>query len=313
MMMKVLITCPPMLRRIEEFRHIFTAKNVELITPDVVQVLTEEELIELVPTVDAWIIGDDPATRRVFEAGIAGKLKVAVKWGVGVDNVDFAACKDLGIPISNTPQMFGGEVADLGMAYLLGLARESYFIDREVRKGNWVKPSGISIEGKTVAVIGLGDIGRATVKRLSGFDVTINAYDPFATCTATEVGAHSILSFPKRIEEADFIVLTCALTPSSRHMINKDSIALMKDGVRIVNVARGPLINENDLVAALQSGKVKSAALDVFEEEPLQTDNILRQFDQCIFGTHNGSNTIEGVRRASYKAIELLFGFLNIK
>jgi D-3-phosphoglycerate dehydrogenase len=312
-MMKVLITCPPMLRRIEDFRHIFTAKNIELITPNVVQLLTEDELIELVPTADAWIIGDDPATRKVFEAGKIGKLKVAVKWGVGVDNVDFDACKDLGIPISNTPQMFGGEVADLAMAYLLGLARESYLIDREVRNGNWIKPSGMSVAGKTVAVIGLGDIGRETVKRLSGFDVTINAYDPFVTCTAAEVGAHSILSFPARIEEADFIVLTCALTASSRHMINKDSITLMKDGVRIVNVARGPLINETDLIVALQSGKVKAAALDVFEIEPLQTDNPLKKFEQCIFGTHNGSNTIEGVSRASYKAIELLFGFLNIK
>jgi D-3-phosphoglycerate dehydrogenase len=310
--MKVLITCPPMLRRVEEFRPIFTEKGLELVTPNVVQVLTEEQLIELVPTVDAWIIGDDPATRKVFEAGKAGKLKVAVKWGVGVDNVDFVACKDLGIPISNTPQMFGGEVADLGMAYLLGLARESYLIDREVRKGNWIKPSGMSFAGKTVAVIGLGDIGRSTIKRLSGFDVTIHAYDPFAKCTAEEVGAQAILSFPERIEEADFVVLTCALTPSSKHMINQTSIALMKDGVRIVNVARGPLINEIDLVAALKSGKVHSAALDVFEVEPLLPDNPLRQFEQCIFGTHNGSNTIEGVRRASYKAIDLLFGFLNI-
>lgn len=310
--MKVLITCPPMLRRVEEFRPIFTEKGLELVTPNVVQVLTEEQLIELVPTVDAWIIGDDPATRKVFEAGKAGKLKVAVKWGVGVDNVDFVACKDLGIPISNTPQMFGGEVADLGMAYLLGLARESYLIDREVRKGNWIKPSGMSFAGKTVAVIGLGDIGRSTIKRLSGFDVTIHAYDPFAKCTAEEVGAQAILSFPERIEEADFVVLTCALTPSSKHMINQASIALMKDGVRIVNVARGPLINEIDLVAALKSGKVHSAALDVFEVEPLLPDNPLRQFEQCIFGTHNGSNTIEGVRRASYKAIDLLFGFLNI-
>lgn len=310
--MKVLITCPPMLRRVEEFRSIFTEKGLELVTPNVVQVLTEEQLIEIVPTVDAWIIGDDPATRKVFEAGKAGKLKVAVKWGVGVDNVDFAACKDLGIPISNTPQMFGGEVADLGMAYLLGLARESYLIDREVRKGNWIKPSGMSVAGKTVAVIGLGDIGRSTIKRLSGFGVTIHAYDPFATCTAEEVGAHAILSFPERIEEADFVVLTCALTPSSKHMINQASMALMKDGVRIVNVARGPLINEADLVAALNSGKVHSAALDVFEIEPLLPDNPLRKFEQCIFGTHNGSNTIEGVRRASYKAIDLLFGFLNI-
>ena len=97
--MKVLITCPPMLRRIEEFRSIFTEKGIALITPNVVQVLSEEELIKLVPTVDAWIIGDDPATRKVFEAGKAGNLKAAVKWGVGVDNVDFTACKDLEIPI----------------------------------------------------------------------------------------------------------------------------------------------------------------------------------------------------------------------
>jgi D-3-phosphoglycerate dehydrogenase len=311
--MKVLITCPPMLRRIEEFRAIFESKGVGLVTPNVVQVLTEDQLIELVPNVDAWIIGDDPATRKVFEAGKRGNLKAAVKWGVGVDNVDFVACKDLDIPISNTPQMFGGEVADLAMAYLLGLAKETYLIDREVRKGNWIKPSGLSVTGKTVAVIGLGDIGRSTIKRLSGFDVTIYAYDPFATSTAEEVGAHAILSFPERIEEADFVVLTCALTSSSKHMINQTSIGLMKDGVKIINVARGPLIKEDDLIAALKAGKVHSAALDVFEVEPLLPDNPLRQFEQCIFGTHNGSNTIEGVRRASYKAIDLLFRFLNIQ
>ncbi len=301
-----------MLRRIDEFRHFFTEKNLELVTPNVVQILSEEELIELVPTVDAWIIGDDPATAKVFEAGVKGKLKAAVKWGVGVDNVDFEACKQLSIPISNTPRMFGGEVADLAMAYVLGLARQSYFIDKEVKKGNWVKPSGMSMAGKTVAVVGLGDIGQAVIKRLKGFDVIINAYDPFATITKEELGIEAVLSFPQQIEKADFVVLTCALTKSSYHMINKETIALMKDGVRIVNVARGPLIKEADLLEALLSNKVHSAGLDVFEIEPMTLDNPLRQFEQCVFGTHNGSNTIEGVRRASYKAIELLFGFLNI-
>lgn len=311
--MKVLVTCPPMLGKIEEFRPIFSEKNIELVTPNVIQVLTEEELIRLVPTVDAWIIGDDPATKEVFEAGKAGKLKAAVKWGVGVDNVDFVACKDLDIPISNTPQMFGDEVADLAIAYLLGLARESYRIDREVRQGNWIKPSGMSVTGKTVAVIGLGDIGRSTVKRLSGFGVTIHAYDPFTSLLPHEVGATAILNFPERIEDADFVILTCALTPSSKHMINKNTIAKMKDGVKIINVARGPLVNEDDLLTALQTGKVSAAALDVFEIEPLQIEHPFRGFEQCIFGTHNGSNTVEGVRRASFKAIELLFSFLRIQ
>jgi D-3-phosphoglycerate dehydrogenase / 2-oxoglutarate reductase len=311
--LKVLVTCPPMLRKINAFRYLFEEKNIELVTPDVVQVLSEDELVQLVPTVDAWIIGDDPATEKVFEAGKKGQLKAAVKWGVGVDNVDFSSCKKLGIPISNTPQMFGNEVADLALAYLLGLARETYYIDKEVKAGNWVKPSGMSVSGKTIAVIGLGDIGRATIRRLKGFDVTIHAYDPFAQCSAAEVGADAVLTFPDKLEEADFIVLTCALTPSSYRMINCDSIALMKSGVRIINVARGGLINESDLIQALKSGKVHSVALDVFENEPLPMDSELRQFEKCIFGTHNGSNTTEAVQRASLKAIDLLFSYLNIQ
>ncbi|MEI6190034.1 MAG: phosphoglycerate dehydrogenase [Chitinophagia bacterium] len=310
--MKVLVTCPPMLRRIGEFREIFSKKNIELVTPNVIQILSEEELLALVPNVDGWIIGDDPATRKVFEAGKLGKLKAAVKWGVGTDNVDFDSCKQLNIPISNTPQMFGGEVADLAIAYLLGLARQTYYIDREVRFGNWIKPAGMSMSRKVIAVVGLGDIGQATIKRLKGFDVIINAYDPYTKLNANDLGINKILTFPNRINDADFIILTCALTETSKHMINANSISLMKTGVSIVNVARGPLINESDLIASLNNGKVSSAALDVFEVEPMTIDNNLRQFNQCVFGTHNGSNTKEAVTRASLRAIELLFNYLNI-
>lgn len=114
------------------------------------------------------------------------------------------------------------------------------------------------------------------------------------------------------MDKADFIILTCALTPATKHIINKETINLAKDGVHIVNVSRGPLIDEAALSDALLSGKVASAALEVFETEPLPAGSPLRQFEQCIFGTHNGSNTVEAVRRASMKAIELLFGFLNI-
>ncbi|MBB2145905.1 phosphoglycerate dehydrogenase [Pedobacter sp. LMG 31464] len=310
--MKVLITCPPMLRAIDQLRHLFEEKGIELITPNVVQVLTEEELIAIVPEVDAWIIGDDPATERVFTAGKNGKLKAAVKWGVGVDNVDFKACEKLGIPIENTPRMFGNEVADMAIAYFTGLARESYLVDREVRKGNWIKPPGMSITGKTVALVGLGDIGLGVARRLKGFEVNINAYDPFTKLSATEAGVNQILKFPEALADADFVIITCALTPSSYHLINETSIGLMKNGVKLINVSRGALIDETALVAALKSGKVSGAGLDVFEIEPLPADSELRTFEQCIFGTHNGSNTKEAVIRASHKAISLLFGFLGI-
>lgn len=311
--MKVLVTCPPMLKAIDELRYLFEEKGIELITPNVVQVLTEEELIEILPGVDAWIIGDDPATERVFTAGKNGKLRAAVKWGVGVDNVDFAACEKLGIPIQNTPRMFGNEVADMAMAYFTGLARDSYRVDREVRQGNWIKPPGMSTTEKTVALIGLGDIGLATARRLKGFDVKINAYDPFTSLNAENAGVDQILEFPEGLGEADFVIITCALTPSSHHLINEKSIELMKDGVKVINVSRGGLIDEPALIAALKSGKVSAAGLDVFEVEPLPKDSELRQFEQCIFGTHNGSNTKEAVIRASHRAIDILFGFLGLK
>ncbi|MFP5081167.1 phosphoglycerate dehydrogenase [Pedobacter sp. JCM 36344] len=311
--MKVLVTCPPMLKAIDQLKYIFEERNIELVTPEVIQVLTEEELIQLVPTVDAWIIGDDPATEKVFTAGKAGKLRAAVKWGVGIDNVDFKACEKLGIPIENTPRMFGNEVADMAMAYFTGLLRDSYKVDREVRAGNWIKPPGMSSTDKTVALIGLGDIGLGVARRLKGFDVKINAYDPFSKLSATEAGVDQIILFPEFLGDADFVIVTCALTPSSYHMINADAIEMMKDGVKLINVARGPLIDEPALIAALKTGKVSAAGLDVFEVEPLSLDSELRRFEQCIFGTHNGSNTKEAVLRASYKAIDILFGFLGIK
>ncbi|MEJ2065806.1 MAG: NAD(P)-dependent oxidoreductase, partial [Reinekea sp.] len=169
--MKILVTCPPMLGMIDTFKPLFEEKGIELSAPKVVQTLSVDELKEIVPQHDGWIIGDDPATREVFEAGSKGKLKAAVKWGIGVDNVDFQACKDFNIPIINTPNMFGGEVADIAVGYVIALARETFEIDRGVRNGKWDKPRGISLSGKTVAVVGFGDIGKSTAKRLLAADM----------------------------------------------------------------------------------------------------------------------------------------------
>lgn len=309
--MRILITCPPMLRAIDRFRAEFARRGLEIHTPNVTQILSEAELLELVPQFDGWIIGDDPATRRVFTTAKAGKLKAAVKWGVGVDNVDFAACKDLGIPISNTPGMFGREVADIALGYVVALARQTFVIDRGVKAGQWLKPAGTSLSEKTVALVGFGDIGRNTAKRLLACELNVIAYDPYFQPTP---GFETVQSaaWPDRVEEADFVVVTCALTPQNRHLVNAASLARMKPGVRIVNVSRGPLVNEADLAAALTSGHVHSAALEVMEVEPLPADSPLRGFgDRVLFGSHNASNTVEAVNRTSAKAIELLAGFLQ--
>lgn len=312
LLMRILITCPPMIKQIDRYKDYLQSVGVDFYCPNVVQTLSEQELVELLPNFDGWIIGDDPATRTVFTAGKKGLLKAAVKWGVGVDNVDFNACKDLGIPIINTPGMFGNEVADIAICYLIGLARDLFLIDHETKNGSWYKPTGISLQDKKIAVIGCGNIGQQLVKRLIAFDTFIEIYDPY--CNHGQFSNFYKVRFNNDLNgcltDADFVVVTCSLTKDSYHMLNRDNLSLTKHDLRLVNVSRGPIINEKDMIELQKEGHIYGVALDVFETEPLPANNELRNFKTNIFGSHNASNTIEAVDRTSYKAIDLLCNFL---
>jgi len=227
-----------------------------------------------------------------------------------VDNVDFAAARELGLPITNTPFMFGREVADIAMSYVVGLARETFFIDREVRAGRWPKPVGISLADKVATVVGFGDIGRNIARRMLAAEMRVIAVDPrFAPAGGLESVEQG--QWPAALERSDFLVLACNLTAENRHMVGAGSLARAKPGLRVVNVARGPLIDEPALAAALASGQVHSAALDVMEVEPLPADSPLRGYARCIFGSHNSSNTSDAVVRASERAMALLFEMLE--
>ncbi len=309
-MYNVLVSCPPMLSMLDDFVEPARQYGLELVRANVTQKMTEAELIRELPKYDGWIIGDDPASKDVLAAGESGQLKAAVKWGVGVDNVDFAACQALGLPISNTPNMFGAEVAEVAICYLLGLARQTFMIDREIRNCGWPKPVGMSIAGKRVGVVGFGDIGYHTVKRLAGFDVQATVYDPgkpgnqgFRFVERKE--------FPDGLEELDFLIFTCELNKHNIHMLNANTIPRLKPGVHVVNVARGSLIDEQALIEGLVSGHIAAVALDVFEHEPMLENSPLRDMPQCILGSHNASNTREAVCRATDEALRKLAGFLN--
>lgn len=310
-MKNVIVTCPPMLGLFNEFVSPAASMGIKLSPAEVTQTLSEQELIDLVPQFDGWIIGDDPATKRVFSAGFAGKLRAAVKWGIGTDNVDFSACSELGIPVINTPGMFGAEVADVAVCYLVGLARDLFLIDRTLRdKGNWMKPAGVSLSGKTVALVGFGDIGTNLAKRMAVMQMNVIAYDPKATGNAG-IKEVSRARWPERLEEADFVIFTCSLNDSNYHMFNQQTIAKCKKGVQIINVARGQLIDEIALINALETDHVSAAALDVFEKEPLPANSPLLNMERCILGTHNGSNTKEAVQRTSIEALKRMQVFLN--
>lgn len=303
--MKILVTCPPMLRSFDEFREEFEHRGWTATLPHVAQTLSVEQLLEVVPAHEGWIIGDDPATTEVFAAGRKGRLRAAVKWGVGVDNVDRDGALAAGVPVSNTPGMFGREVADVAMAYLVMLARQLHIIDRGVWQNEWPKPAGMSLAGKTAALVGFGDIGRQIARRLLVAEMNVVAYDPFYQPT-TGLDAVQAAKWPDRLEEAHFVILACALTPENRHLVGRESLARCRDGVRVVNVSRGALVDERALAEALATGRVAAAALEVMEHEPLPASSPLREHSNCIFGSHNASNTLEAVRRTSRAAIGLL-------
>jgi D-3-phosphoglycerate dehydrogenase len=307
---RVVITCPPMIRSIETVRQRFEEKNVETHIPSFQQTLSVPELVALVPNFDGWIIGDDPATKEVFAAGKRGKLRAAVKWGVGIDNVDQEGAAELGFHVPNTPGMFGAEVADIALGYAIALARKTFAIDRGVRNGQWLKPVGMSLAGQTAAIVGFGDIGRQLAKRLAACDVELVIYDPYIS--AAQARPYKLLTWPCGVGTADFIILTCSLNESTKNIICSHSLALVKKGVLLVNVSRGGLVVEIDLEKALESRIVGGAALEVFETEPLPSGSALRDMDNVIFGSHNASNTREAVIRTSRRAIDLLFEMLRL-
>ena len=303
--MKVLVTCPQMQACMDEFRGAFVARGIELELPPVVQQLTEDELIGLIGDADGVIAGDDPLTARVLAQ--AGRLRVISKWGVGTDGIDFDAARTRGIEVTNTPAVFGDEVADVAAAYMVMLARQLHRIDASVRTGGWFKYEGRSLTGLTLGIAGLGDIGRGMARRGHGFGMRTIAHDLVAGgAEGVELVARETL-----FRESDVLVLCLPLTPATFHFVDRDALTLMRDGSLLVNVARGPLVDETALDEALGSGRVAAAALDVFESEPPARDHPLLRYEQCVFGSHNGSNTREGVLRASERAVANLLSGLD--
>ena len=307
---RILIACPQLQQTIDGYRDLFAERGIEIELPHLVQQLSESELLEIIDRFDGVIAGDDEFTARVLEKGT--RLKVIARWGVGVDAVDLDAAKRLGIRVSNTPDVFADEVADIVMGYIILLARQLHKSDRSVRSGGWMKIQGISLRGKTLGVIGVGSIGRAVVQRAAVAGMSAVGYDiaPVPTSFMMETGLR-LVELEDLLQTSDFISLNCNMNPANRHMLGPCEFAAMKTGVYIVNTARGPLIDEAALVQALREGKVAGAALDVFEDEPLPLDSPLRQFDNCIFGTHNSSNTYEAVMRVNERTIRKLLDGLE--
>jgi|WetSurMetagenome_2_1015567.scaffolds.fasta_scaffold35837_3 D-3-phosphoglycerate dehydrogenase len=251
--------------------------------------LTSAEVAALLPGVDGYIAGLDAIDRAALER--ADRLKVISRYGVGVDNVDLEACREKGIVVTNTPGANSVSVAELALGLMLALARQIPEAAQNVQQGKWPRFSGISLEGKTVGILGLGAIGRQLAKRLSGFDCRIIAYDPFVDVAYAEENGIELKSLDAVIAEADFLSLHLPLTPDTRGMVNDIFLAKMKKGSYLINTARGEVVDEAALLRALESGHLRGAGLDAFVTEPPDPANPLLHLPQVIATPHLGAQT----------------------
>ncbi len=243
----------------------------------------------------------------------ADHLKIVVRAGVGVDNVDLDACTARGIVVMNTPDANTVSTAELALGLMLALARHIPQADRSLRQGQWDRKNFVGTElfGKTLGIIGFGRVGRALAQRAKCLGLDEIAYDPFVP---EDVARHLGLSLVPRLDElleaADIISLHAVVTDDTHELINADAIAKMKDGVMIINAARGALINSTDLAAALNSGKVAGAAIDVYDIEPPSADNPLLGLPNVIHTPHLGASTKEAQDIVGTQAAEVVVNAL---
>lgn len=308
--MKVLVSNIMMLKDQKRFSDVLGEKGIEAIFPKVDQFLTESDALNLVGDIDGWLAGDDQITKSVLLKATP-KLKVISKWGTGTDSIDKVAANELGVPVLNSPGAFRDAVSEVAIAYILDLARSITSTDREVRLGGWPKKMDQGLVGKTIGVIGFGAIGKGIYERAIAFKTNVIVHDPYFV-SDEEFPEVVNSSFENVITSADYLCIACSMNKENVHLINADALNKMKDTSCIINVARGPLIDESALVEALSNGGIGGAGLDVFEIEPLPKISKLLDFDNVILGSHNANHMAAATEYVHDNTLKNLFEVLGV-
>lgn len=275
--------------------------------------LSLEELCTKISLCDALIVrSGTKVSREVFEAS-AGRLKVVGRAGVGIDNVDLAAATEHGCLVVNAPTANTVAAAEHGIALLTAMARNIAQADASIKAGKWERSKyvGVSLVGKTLAVMGFGKVGSEVSRRAKGLGMHVIAHDPYAPADRARAIGVQLVSFEEAIVSADFVSLHMPLTASTAKILNDETFAKMKKGVRIVNVARGAVIDEEALVRALDAGIVAQAALDVFTEEPPPRGSRLVQHENVTASPHLGASTMEAQEGVAIEIAEAVLGALK--
>ncbi|ODR88362.1 phosphoglycerate dehydrogenase [Sinorhizobium alkalisoli] len=298
----VLVSNVMMLNEKERFDRRLRDMGFEPVWARVNQFLREEECLPFAGQIDGWLAGDDRITEKVIRAYLP-RLKVISKWGTGIDSIDLAAAKALGLPICNSPGAFGDAVGEYALGLLLSVTRRIALTDRQIRNGSWPKPRNPGLYGKVIGVIGFGAIGRNVAHRARGMKMDVLAFDPMITDDDKD---GTKVTLDELVCRSDVICLCCNLTAENFHLIDAARMAQMKPGVTVINVARGGLIDEVALLENLRTGHVAAAALDVFEDEPLGADHPLLALDNVVVSSHNANSATEAIEAVHENTLQNL-------
>ncbi|GAB4399693.1 MAG: phosphoglycerate dehydrogenase [Anaerolineales bacterium] len=308
----VLMTAPYMIPFLDRFRPVLAEYGIDLIVPDVEERMEEEDILKYAGQFDGTICGDDRYTARVIEACLP-RLKVISKWGTGVDSIDAEACSRFGVKLGRTPNAFTTPVADTVLGYMLAFARRGPWMDAAMKRGEWEKIPGKALSECTLGVIGVGNIGKAVTRRAKAFGMKVYGTDiieidhVFVSESGIEMTTLDFL-----LSNSDFVSINCDLNSTSHHLINANTLSKMKSTAVLINTARGPIVDEKALVAALSSGQVGGAALDVFEFEPLPLDSPLLKMDNVMLAPHNSNSSPTAWERIHWSTIKNLVEGLGL-
>ncbi|MBI4713406.1 MAG: hypothetical protein HY762_08945 [Planctomycetes bacterium] len=275
--------------------------------------INPDELLKTIADYNVLVVRS--ATKVTKDVIAQGKnLKLVVRGGVGMDNIDAAAAKAANVKVENTPEASSVSVAELTIGMMLTLARKIAVADSTTKQGKWEKKAleGVELWKKTLGLIGIGRIGLEVAKRAIGMGMSVIAYDPYLKPVPEHITKLGIkmVGLDEIYKNADYISLHLPLTPESKNMLNADAFGKMKPSVRIVNCARGGIIDEKSLAEAIKTGKVAGAAIDVFEKEPIAADNpLLGLGDKIVLTPHLGASSAEGQGRVGDAVAEKLIAY----
>ena len=271
--------------------------NAELVEVDCT---TEDEIIEAAKDADAILVVAAQITRRVME--MLPKCKVIVRYGIGFDTIDVNAATDNGILVVNVPAFCLEEVSNHAIALLLACAKKLVFLNEGTKQGRWAEVKGAlapmeSIYGQTLGLVGCGNIGRITARKAQCFGLRVLGYDPYLDKSLAKESGITLVSLPELLKESDFISVHTPLNKETRHLMGEKEFKQMKPTAYFINTSRGPVVDEPALIKALQEKRIAGVGLDVFEKEPVDSDNPLLKMDNVVVTPHSASYSDAAFKR----------------